>query len=310
MNRRRAITILGAGTLCGLSACRRPGPLQTYTNIAFGTDVHFQTHGVSEADFKALSTACTARLREIEALFSLQDPQSAICRLNRDGRLPDAPEEFIGLVKTALSIGSVTKGIFDITIQPLWNWRLRWKDADLTERGMLEGAPWQEALALVDYRKVSISGREISFGKPGMAISLNGIVQGHATDQIKDLLRKSGIANALINIGEYAAIGNAPDGTPWSVELAPTGKPRELPAGRALAASSGGGLTFDPEGRFNHIFRPADGSNPDPAKTVIVTAPTATLADALATAFTVANEMERKEILAGFPEADFLEIHP
>lgn len=308
MNRRRAITLLGAGGFCGLSACRRPSPLQTYTAIAFGTDVHFQTHGVPEADFKKLSAACTARLREIEALCSLQDSQSAICRLNRDGRLPDAPDEFIGLLETALSMGSDTKGIFDITIQPLWNWRQRWKEADLTERSALEGAPWRDALALVDYRKVSVTGRNISFGTPGMAISLNGIVQGHATDRITDLIRKSGIANALINIGEYAAIGSAPDGAPWSVELAPTGKPRELPSGRALAASSGGGLTFDPEGRFNHIFRPADGANPDPAKTVIVTAPNATLADALATAFTVASADERREILTKFPEADFLEI--
>lgn len=308
MNRRRAITILGAGTFGALSGCRRPGPLQTYTSIAFSTDVRFQAHGVPQSEFEALSTACTSRLREIESLFSLQDPQSAICRLNRDGRLRDAPEEFVGLLKTALSIGSRTKGIFDITIQPLWSWRQRWKDAGLTERGMLEGAPWQEALALVNYRRVSIDREEISFETPGMAISLNGLVQGHATDRIKDLLRKSGVANALINIGEYAAIGNAPDGSPWSVELAPTGKPRELPAGRALAASSGGGLTFDPEGRFNHIFRPSDGSNPDPAATLVVTAPNATLADALATAFTVASETERKEILAAFPEADFLEI--
>ena len=43
-----------------------------------------------------------------------------------------------------------------------------------------------------------------------MAITLNGIAQGYATDQIVSLLKKSGVHNALVNIGEYAATIAAP----------------------------------------------------------------------------------------------------
>ena len=112
----------------------------------------------------------------------------------------------------------------------------------------------------------------------------------------------------LINIGEYAALGNAPDSKPWEVELSATGKKITLPPGRALAVSAGSGHTFDPEGRFHHIFRPSDGKNTRPDSTTVVTAPTATLADALSTTLAIANEEERKVILAKFPEADFTEI--
>ena len=116
-----------------------------------------------------------------------------------------------------------------------------------------------------------------------MAITLNAIAQGHATDEIIALLKKNGIENALVNIGEYAALGLAPDGNPWQVELAASGEKVPLTSGRALAVSSGSGYTFDPDGRYHHIFRPEDGANTRPGSSIIVTAPSATQADALAT---------------------------
>ena len=111
-----------------------------------------------------------------------------------------------------------------------------------------------------------------------------------------------------LGIGEYAALGTAQNGKPWSVELAANGETIPLPPGRALAVSAGSGHTFDPEGRFHHIFRPEDGASTRPDSTIVVTAPTATIADALSTTFTVAsvlttsmssNESTRLERTAG-----------
>ncbi len=141
-----------------------------------------------------------------------------------------------------------------------------------------------------------------------MAVTLNGIVQGYATDQIITLLKKGGVTNALVNIGEYSALGNAPDGKSWRIELSATGKEIDLPSGRSLAVSAGSGYTFDPEGRFHHIFRPTDGMNTRPDSTIVVTAPTATIADALSTTFTVASDDERRKILVRFPNTTFQEI--
>ncbi len=308
MNRRRAITLCGAATLCGLSSCRRTPPLRTYTGFAFGTEVHFQLHGIAEEEFNQISARCTARLTEIQALFSLYDPDSAISRLNRDGRLADPPDEFLQLIRTALDFGGNTGGIFDITVQPLWNWRQNWKDANDEKRQTMDADSWKNTLALVDYRNVKTDGDGISFAKPGMAITLNGIVQGYATDQIAALLKNHGVRNALVNIGEYAASGSASDGKPWTVVIDATGESLPLPSDRSLAVSAGSGYTFDPEGRFHHIFRPSDGMNPRPLSTIVVTAPTATIADALSTALTIASEAERRVILAKFPEATFREI--
>ncbi len=305
MNRRHAITLLGAAALTG---CRRRAPLQTFSTIAFGTNVHFQTHGIPEPSFKDISEKCSLRLRVIESLFSLYDPDSAISRLNRDGKLENPHPEFLRLVRLALDLGAKTKGIFDITVQPLWDWRQKWKNADLEKRQTMSGVPWNRALALVDYREVTANEDSITFGKKGMAITLNAISQGYATDQIISLLKRNGVSNALVNIGEYAALGFAPDGKPWSVELTATGERIVLPPARALAVSAGSGHTFDPDGRFHHIFRPSDGTNTRPKTSIIVTAPTATIADALSTTLAIATETERAAILAKFPQGDFREI--
>lgn len=305
MNRRHAITLLGAAAL---TSCRRRNPLHTVSDYAFGTAVHFQVHGISASAFKKLSAECLSRLREMESLFSLYDPDSTLCKLNREGMLENPPEEFLHLIRIALGYGEKTGGLFDITVQPLWNWRQKWKESDLTERGIMEKTTWAESLAWVDFRKVKLTANTVAFEKKGMAITLNGIVQGYAADQIAVLLQKRGVNHMLVNIGEYAAFGNAPEGEPWEVEVSATGEKINLPSGRALAVSAGSGHTFDPEGRFHHIFRPSDGTNTRHDSTILVTAPTATLADALSTTLAIANDEERKVILAEFPEADFTEI--
>ena len=305
MNRRRAITIFGASTLAGLSSCQRSEPLQTFSTVCLGTEVHIRLHGFADSDSEKLSGACFRRLREIESLFSLYDPGSVISTLNREGHLKNPPAEFLDLLQTSLTFGAKTNGIFDISVQPLWDWRMKWKSADLDQRAEMESATWQATLDLVDYRKVTTSRSAVSFAKPGMAITLNGIVQGHATDQIQSLLKGAGVQHTLVNIGEYAALGSAPDGDPWQVELAANGEVLPLASGRALAVSAGSSYTFDPEGRLHHIFRPSDGANTRPGSSIAVTAPTATTADALATTFAVATDIERRAILKKFPEVKF-----
>ena len=308
MNRRRAITTLGAASIGCLTACRKGETLRTFSSIAFGTEVSFQVYGISNASFAELASKCSSRLQEIESHFSLYQEDSTIRRLNREGFLKNPPAEFLLLLRIALDFGKSTQGLFDITVQVLWDWRQRWKDANFQERQALHGETWEKTLALVDFRKIDVSESFVSFTKPGMSITLNGIVQGYATDQISSLLKKSGVHNALVNIGEYAALGSAPDGKPWPVNLAATAETLALPTGRALAVSAGSGHTFDPEGRFHHIFRPSDGSNRRHDSSTVVTASSATTADALSTTLTVASLKERNAILAKFPEATFREI--
>ena len=98
-----------------------------------------------------------------------------------------------------------------------------------------------------------------------MAITLNGIGQGYVTDRVVELLREGGVEHALVDMGETRAIGDHPAGGAWSVGLEDPASPGQVLdrielIDRAVATSGGYGTQFDPAGRFNHIFDPADGS--------------------------------------------------
>lgn len=311
MNRRQVLGTLGGSACAWLSGCKRATPIQTFSTVAFGTEVHFRTHGLSDISFASIASETTDRLRELESLFSLYDTNSAISRLNQQGELRNAPKEFSSLINTALSMSEQTDGIFDITVQPLWQWRNEWKQAGLEERTRLGNESWKKTLELVDYRNVSIKGNTVAFSKPGMAITLNGIVQGFATEKIKELMQDRGIKNALVNIGEYAAMGSDPDGAHWMVEIQGENsivKSTPLKDGRALAVSAAYGNVFEPTGRFHHLFRPGDGSNPRPRSTISVSSSNATQADALATTFAVATDQERKKMERSFPDITWEEF--
>ncbi len=300
MNRRKALAILA---MVGLPSCKKPPALQKFTAYCFGIEVGFQTYGISSNEMGNLGKVCRERLLELEQQFSLYRQDSLISQLNRHGELRDAPTEFVEIIKKAVSFGELTNGIFDISVQPLWEWRQEWKTANLGGRKILEGEAWEQALGLVDFQNIRFEGDGHVVLLPGMKLTLNGMVQGYASDVIRKVLIGAGVTNALVNIGEYASLGSAPNGEAWEVEIRDTKGIISLRGDQALAVSAGKGYTFDPEGRFHHIFRPRDGGNLMPDQTISVTAEKAMTADILATTFAVAEPDERRQILKGFPDA-------
>ncbi len=76
-------------------------------------------------------------------------------RLNRDGTLENPPAKFLELLRIALDYGKKTNGLFDITVQPLWDFRQKWKQASLPLRANLEKQPWKKAISLVDFRNIT-----------------------------------------------------------------------------------------------------------------------------------------------------------
>lgn len=306
MKRRQILGFLTAAGSGIVASCQREPNLRRFSGFAFGTRIGFQVHGISSALFDQVSVSAASLLRELEGLFSLYEPDSVLRRLNREGQLRPAPPEFSELLRKALVFAEKTGGLFDPTVQPLWDFRVKWKAAGLARRAEMEGEEWAVARQLVGFRGVRIEEDRVFFEKAGMAISLNGLVQGYATDRITRLLSEAGVENALVDIGEFSALGTDPGGDPWRLEIQtgdPAPAPRFLSSGRSLAVSSAQGHTFDPEGRFHHLFRPSNDQTSVPPATVVVESPTATEADALATACAVANPAEREEILRKFPKS-------
>jgi thiamine biosynthesis lipoprotein len=111
------------------------------------------------------------------------------------------------------------------------------------------------------------------------------------------------MTQVLIDLGEIRALGGHPDGRPWRVGLE-DGAWRETTAREiaivdlAVATSAGSGTTFDRSGRFHHLLDPTTGTSAGHWRSVSVTAPRATVADALSTTLSIVAPAAVGDVLA------------
>ncbi len=196
-------------------------------------------------------------------------------------------------------------GAFDISVQPLWRlyeahfWSHRDVHTDIAARARAV------ADSLVDFRQIDCGAAAVGFLRPGMAITLNSIAQGYVTDVIADMLRNEGFESAVVDLGEFRTLGRHPEGRPWRLGVrnhsgyGGIDRVVEL-EDVALAVSGGSGTTFEPSGRFHHIFDPRSGASANNLIDVAVIGPRATTADALATAIYSAGESLAPTLLAAY----------
>jgi thiamine biosynthesis lipoprotein len=288
LTRRRVLSILAAGVaLPKLAYANAPEPFR-WQGIVLGAEADLTLYAADRGQAGEALAAALAEVTRLEAIFSLHQPDSALRRLNRDGRLDAAPFELQALLSQALQLAAASEGRFEPTIQPLWRlYADHFAEADADPAG-----PSEDALAaarrMVDYRGIRIDEDAIVFDRPGMQVTLNGIAQGYISDRIGALLDARGFSHALVNLGEALALDRRADGSAWTIGVpAPDDRARlvtELEiSGGAVATSAARGMLFDADGRFNHIIDPKRLACADPDRSITVLAPNAAIADGLST---------------------------
>ena len=306
--RRRALRIVaGLGALClapGLAGARPRARVTTWHGTALGAEASIILAHEDEGAARDLIRRAVAEIARLEKVFSLYRADSALSRLNRHGVLDAPPLDLVRLLAEARRFGDLTDGAFDVTVQPLWGVYANHFAAPGADPDGPDAEAIAEALARVDYRAVSVESHRIGFARPGMAVTLNGIAQGYITDRVADLLRRAGLDNVLIDLGETRALGRHPDGRPWRVGLRdPLDREaivRDLDlTNAALATSAGAGTRFDAHGRHHHLLDPRTGRSAQRYLSVSVIADTATAADALSTGFSIADIATIESAIAG-----------
>ena len=279
MNRRRFLT-LTAGALAPLPG--HAATLTTWEGTGLGTALTLHLVGATPHQARQTFARVEAEVARIETLASLHR-DSALTRLNRDGHLSWPSPDFLDLLTLAGQVHAATEGAFDPTVQPLW-------------LALAEGTDPAKARALVGWNRLHLSPEEIHLA-PGQALTLNGIAQGWAADRIADLLRAQGFTEALVDMGEIAALGESG----WPAVIAgPNGTAlaQTRLTNRALATSSPRGTLVNGQ---PHILGPQ--GQPPLWQTVSVSAPDAAIADALSTAFCLMDRAAIDKALARFPDA-------
>jgi thiamine biosynthesis lipoprotein len=247
-----------------------------------GTHLHLQVaHTDADQAEKALSAA-QAVLREVEDAMSLFKADSELQRLNRHGRLSRPSGHLLAVLREAQWVAEQSQGAFDVTVQPLW----LLSDAARQAGRLPTEAERAQAVALVGWRDLKVTEQTVELARPGMAVTLNGIAQGYAADAVRATLQSHGVAHALVDTGEFSALGRSPHGRAWTLGVEDPHHTGQLIAalaldGRSLATSADNRSAFTPDHRHHHILDPSTGDSPTILSSVSVAAPSAMRADAL-----------------------------
>lgn len=275
--------------------------------VAFGTTVSIAAvDGDPPGAAAAVHEALAAVLR-VDALMTVYRPESEVGRLNADGVLPHPDPHLVRVLEFGLALAEASGGAFDPTVQPLWALH-----AACARAGRLPAsAEVARARALVGWRDLEVGPRRIALRRRGMAITLNGVAQGYATDLAVAALRARGIRDLLVDAGEHGADGARQPGAPWTVGLQHPRDPRALLGavvldGRALAVSGDYAAPFSADLRHHHLFDPRTGASPPDLSTVAVAAPTGLLADGLTKPVMILPPARALALLDRYPGAGAL----
>jgi len=307
LSRRRFITIAAAAVglpLLLLKAGTSQARPVRWEGTALGAPASIQLYHTDEAQARAAIAAGLNELKRLEAIFSVYRADSAISALNHDGVLENAPADFIALLTHALSLARISDGVYDPTVQPLWQTYFRHFTGANPDPAGPAPRELEAALALVDWRAVEVDTdrRRIAFARPGMGLTLNSGAQGYITDRVTDVLRAHGFDRMLVDMGEPRALSTKPDGSAWRIGIANPADPDRTVAtldvvDQCVSTSGGYGTLFDPAGAFTHLMDTRTGRTAPALLGVSVVANTGTVADGLSTAMLMAPATRRLAIL-------------
>jgi thiamine biosynthesis lipoprotein len=266
------------------------------TRLAMGTFVSMTLIHTSRDEAEELMGQAFEEVDRLSALMNRYDEGTAVGQLNCEGHLNGIPPEVAEVVSRALYYHRLSQGNFDITVKPIID--LFKEKMGENEKAFPTDKELRKALELVGSNHVELKGSAITFRKPGMGITLDGIAKGYIVDRASERLAAHNIKNHLINAGgDIRTMGTKADNKPWTVAIQDPLKKRNYPDiihmnTGAIATSGNYEIYFDREKMFHHIVDPRTGISPHMSTSVSVIAPTTMDADALATGVFVMNPVK------------------
>ena len=263
------------------------------TRNQLGTAVTVTVVHTDADEARAMVNGALNEIERLEGVFSRYRADTPVARLNRDGRVTNAPGELIEVVSSALDYSRMTDGAFDVTVAPVLNLYVsRFAVTDLPP----SDAEVSAAMALVGWHGLRVDGRTIELERSGMAITLDAIAKGFVVDRAVAALTAAGADKVIVEAGgDIATRAHGDD--PWQVAIQNPHDPIASLGvvqlrGESLASSGDYMQYFTPDRRLNHTIDPRTGRSPQHSSGSSVKAPTAMDADALSTSVFVLGPRE------------------
>lgn len=307
--KKRILCALLALCACALAGCSRE-PVES-TTFAMDTVMKFTLYGGWDREkTKETRDWMTSRLAYCDEMFSATAENSNIAQVNRAAGQPvELKNPTAELLPQALELCRVTDGALDITAYPAVKaWGFTQEEHRVPSEEELA-----ELAAKIDYSAVKLEGNTVTLPE-GMEIDLGAVAKGFAGDETAATARESGIASALLDLGQstIVAVGSKPGGKPWRIGVVDPARPEnyfavvEL-ADMAMGTSGGYQRYFEQDGvTYWHILDPDTAA---PARSglasVTVVAPSALTCDGLSTALFVMGLEEGTQFWRDHPELEF-----
>ncbi|MFG1476940.1 FAD:protein FMN transferase [Xanthobacter agilis] len=254
-------------------------------------------HAAGDVDETALTRRLQGAVDRVEEQMSTWRPHSDLERLNAApvGTWVEIPHELTHVLATALEIGRLSQGAFDIGVGDLvraWGFGGGARVPDGARMAALAGRPSFEPPKTLQLDPMGSRARRLA----PLRLDLSGIAKGFGVDELAREMTAAGIASWLVGIdGEMRAAGTKPDGQPWTVaHEKPTPGERAILgvlelSGAAVATSGNYRHQLEVDGRvLSHTMDPFRGAPlENDLAAVTVLADTCMAADAWATALMV-----------------------
>ncbi len=235
-------------------------------------------------------------VRRLERIMTIFCEDSDLSRVNREAAFGPVAlgEELLQVLQLSLDVSRITEGAFDITLGVMSRcWGFRERKGRVPSDEAIEESQARVGWKLVD---LNSEARVVRFEKAGLELDLGSVGKGFALDHAANMLQNSDFGKVLLHAGHSSirAIGDmSSPGGGWMVSLRhPLDPDQNLVNLRlrdqALGTSGVREQHFKEDGRsYGHVIDPRTGRPAERNLSASCLAPTAALADALATAFFV-----------------------
>lgn len=264
-----------------------------------------EAYGLDAEELKGAVEAAFDEVDRIDRLMSNYKRDSALSIINREaaGHPVIVEPELFDFIVVAMRYGHESEGAFDITVGPLMKaWGFFRGEGRVPAATELDAVRRHVGLQHV---MLNPAARTIAFDDSGVELDLGGIAKGYAVDRAAAVLRRRGVASALISAGGSTTygLGAPPNRDAWDVTVRDP-----LHAGsvaltvhlrdRALSISGTSEKSFEVDGvTYSHIMDPRTGRPVQGLLSVAVLASTGTAGDALDDAlFVLGPERSRSHL--------------
>lgn len=197
--------------IVGVAKSESSVPYQFNQGPIFGTTYHikYQSSIDYQSDIDSL-------LKLYNAAISSYQPQSIVCRINRNEPTVVLNKWFETLFFESEKVSRASNGGYDITVAPLIDaWGFGFKKKEKITPQLIDSLK-----SLVGYKRVWIDHGKFMKDDPRITINMSAPGDGYASDLIAELLENKGVTNYMVEIGgELRLRGTNPSNEKWKVGI-------------------------------------------------------------------------------------------